>query len=505
MAVTTARILALLTGLVFATAPLPTAAADTGCALVGTVGTPEIGVDNSSAGFEALPLAETGLPAQVVFRTSTESFNRRWSFAARDGRIYVKEAAAQGGWRALPLPGCMEGRIRGVSADDDEVMAIDHDGRFFTMDHALSAPKDWNWSSRFGAPLWTGPGNALPPGTLDWTWSVLSPNEDHVWRDTAGNDHPVGGAKVSHVFALTDGGSRIRYIDPWLPLDHSYEMATPEGGRFRAVALSTSGSTSLVINKSGDLYTRLFDFDISGADKVFFRYSYADQRGLPEAPDMLSERVDQNTAAIQLPAPAWASQPRIPGEITDRISVHKTGIGSEARELRVEGRSAGRTGYWTKQLTANEWTFVATDQPLSGTRLPNGSAPVDPSIPPSAYSYTGKSATGWTASIEHFDVANTPTPLRMTFGDGTQLDLILHTVDGLRQTPQLPGITTQPRHFDGTIEVPQDILASLSRQPAPIRDLINALADSRFTDTAVVVTETEFRVGVLNLALTRAR
>ncbi|MFC9895971.1 hypothetical protein ACFVMC_19970 [Nocardia sp. NPDC127579] len=495
--------LTLLTGLLLATAPLPPAGADTGCTLLGTVGTPEIGVDSSSAGLETMPGATVDLPARIDFRTTTESFNRRWFFATRYGRIYVKAAATPGDWRELPLPDCMTGRIRGVSADDDEVMAIDRDGRFFTLDHALSAPRDWNWSTRYGTPLWTGPGNQLPSDTLDWSWSVLSPTEDHVWRDTAGNDHPVGGAKVSHVFALTDDGTRIRYIDPWLPVDHSYEMSTPENGRFRAVALSTSGSTSLVVNRSGDLYTRLFDFDISGADKVFFRYAYADQRGLPEAADMLSERVDASTAAIQLPAPGWIRQPRVPGTITDRISIHKTGIGSDARELRAEGVDAGHTGYWAKQLDAANWTFVPTGRPLTGTPLTGTSNPIDPSIPLSPYSYTGHSATGWSATVEHFDVANTPTPLRVRFADGTRLDLVLHTVDALRQTPQLPGISTQPRSFDGTLEIPREILDTLSTQPTPVRELVATLSGARFTDTPVVVTDTEFRIAAVDLTLHR--
>ncbi|WP_077040307.1 hypothetical protein [Rhodococcus sp. MTM3W5.2] len=141
----------------------PGATADpAGCVLVGTVGTPEIGADPSTAGLEAFSPATAALPDQIHFRTSTETFNRRWSFTARDGGIYVKEAAAQGGWRSMPLPGCLAGKVVGVSADDDEVLAVDRDGRFYTLDHALRAPKDWNWSTRYGTPLWTGPGNTLP-------------------------------------------------------------------------------------------------------------------------------------------------------------------------------------------------------------------------------------------------------------------------------------------------------------------------------------------------------
>ncbi|MFI2279302.1 hypothetical protein [Nocardia beijingensis] len=484
------------------------AVAEPGCALVGTVGTPEVTVDESTAGLETLAPAAVDLPDQVYFRTTSESFNRRWTFAHRDGHVYVKEAAARGGWRTVALPGCLEGRVVGVSADDDEVMMLDTDGRFFTMDHALSAPRDWNWSSRYGVPLWTGPGNSLPPDTLTWSWSVLSPTEDRVWRDTAGNDHPVGGAKVSHVFALTHDGLRVHYVDPWLPVDHSYEMGTPYGGRFRAVALSTSASTSLIVNRFGDFYTRLYDFDISGADKVFFRYSYRDQRGLPEAPDMLAERADGHYAAIQLPAPDWTRQPKIPGLITDRISIHKTGTGSSSRELRVEGRDNGRNGFWTKRLTDESWMFVPTDQPLAGKVLEN--APEDRSLDtlaaPSPYDYEGVSAQGWSARVHAFDVAVTPTPMRIEFSDGNTLDLILHTVDGLRQAPQPPGITDRPRRFDGTIEVPSRLLADLDAQPAVVAKFIRTmLGGDQFADTPVDVTEDRFHLGLWDLTLDRSR
>ncbi|MEU2043370.1 hypothetical protein [Nocardia niwae] len=496
-------------GLVFAGVTTPSVVvAEPGCPLVGTVGTPEVTVDESTAGLETLAPAAADLPDQVYFRTTSESFNRRWTFAHRDGRLYVKETAAQGGWRAVALPGCLEGRVAGVSADDDEVMVIDVDGRFFTMDHALSAPRDWNWSSRYGVPLWTGPGNTLPPGTLTWAWSVLSPAEDHVWRDAAGNDHPVGGAKVSHVFALTHDGRRIQYVDPWLPVDHSYEMGTPYGGRFRAVALSTSASTSLIVNRFGDFYTRLYDFDISGADKVFFRYSYHDQRGLPEAPDMLAERTDDRYAAIQLPAPDWVRQPKIPGLITDRISIHKTGPGSSARELRVEGRVGGRNGFWTKQLIDESWRFVPTDHPLVGRVLENSPADrsLDTLAAPSPYDYKSVSTQGWSAQVRAFDAAVTPTPLRIEFGDGATLDLILHTVDGLRQTPQLPGISGQPRHFDGTIEVPSQLLGDLDAQPAVVGDFVrNVLHGNPFTDTAVDVTEERLHIGDWELTSSRSR
>ncbi|RMI33456.1 hypothetical protein [Nocardia stercoris] len=218
--------------------------------------------------------------------------------------------------------------------------------------------------------------------------------------------------------------------------------------------------------------------------------------------------MDFGTAAIQLPAPGWLHQPKIPGRITDRISIHKTGIGSDARELRVEGVDGGHTGYWTKTVAAPDWTFVATDAPLSGTPLTNtpDDRSVDPTVAESAFDYSGRSTAGWTATIAHFDVSQSPTPLHVELGDGNSVDLTLHTVDGLRQTPQPSGISDAPRHFDGTLEVPQDLLDSLATQPNSVHAFItDTLGGRRFTDTGVDVTAGSFDIAALGLALPRRR
>ncbi|MEV7415385.1 hypothetical protein [Streptomyces sp. NPDC089919] len=473
--------------------PAGTAAADDGCRPVGTAGLADLVPGDGTLGLSALPPAAVELPGRVYLRGTAETFNRRWSFALREGLMYVKETAADGGWRTMTLPDCLAGRIRGISVDDDELAAVDEDGRIYTMDHALNAPWTWNWTYRFGAPLWLGGGTTVPYGSARWTWSVLSPGEDQVWRDTAGNDHPVGGAKVSHVFALSPDGSRITYVDPWLPADHSYEMATPLRGRFQARALSTAASTSFVVNRYGDLYTRLYDFDISGADRVFFGYSYEDQRGavFPK---------------IQLPAPDWVHQPKVPagGEIADRISVHKTGRGSDARELRVEGRDHGTTGYWHKALTAEGWSFTATGLPLAGALLENtpDDRSADTLAAPSPYDYAGTRGEV-TAQVDAFDVAVEGTPLVLRAG-GRELRLTLHTVDGLRQSVQAAGLTAQPRRFDGMVEVPESVLEDLDALPAPLRGLVRGrLGADRFTATDVVVTDRTMTIAGLGLILDR--
>ena len=81
-----------------------------------------------------------------------------------------------------------------------------------------------------------------------------------------GQPDAVGAGKVSHIWGLRPGGRRMTFWDPWLPLDESYEMCGPHRGRFRAVNLSASGSYVFVIGRRGDMFTRLYDFDISGHD-----------------------------------------------------------------------------------------------------------------------------------------------------------------------------------------------------------------------------------------------
>src|SRR3546814_2605460 len=75
-------------------------------------------------------------------------------------------------------------------------------------------------------------------------------------------------------------------------------------------------------------YTTLFR-------SLFFEYAYEDQRGVSDP-------------AIQLPTFDWLQQPKIPGAITQNISVHKVGTNMDHRILRVEGEDGGHTGYWEK-------------------------------------------------------------------------------------------------------------------------------------------------------------
>ena len=413
----------------------------------------------------ALAPAELGLPLKFPLRSTTETFNRRYSFVLRGGRIYVRSREdATSPWREMPLPACFAGRVSAISVDDDEMIALDQARRVYTMDNALKGGVQFNWSSRWGAPVWTGPGYQLPRATITWSWSVISPAEDETWTDPAGNHPRVGRSKVSHIWGLRRGGQRLTFWDPWLPLDESYEMCGPHRGRFRAVDLSASGSYVFVVGRRGDLFTRLYDFDISGHNSLF-SYSYDDQTGKGD------------NAPIQLPAARWVEQPKIPGRITSAISIHKVGTAAIHRILRVEGRSRGTTGYWERDTAddpSKPWGFHRTGLPLTGRRLTN------PRRDTSRVGL-GPSATRRYRHGRDWIDFNLHCSRSRVRADSQKW--VLHHVDGLRQQARARGLD----------DVPREQYAALARP------------DGSFQRVTLLATRNEIRVDDLGWVFRRPR
>lgn len=467
----------------------------------GTIGLPDPVVDplpipdrGNGLAADAVSGAPMDLPTQVTLRTDTETYNRRYQFALREGRIWFKSNTAFTGieqpWAALTLPECLVNTLIGISADDDELTAIRANGDIYGMDHAFKDYLLFNWSSRWGPPVWTGLGYHIPADYLAWSWTVISNAEDKNWTDPAGNLHKVGDGKVSHIWLLREGGQRYTYIDPWLPLDDSYEMCGPQRGRFRGVNLSSSGSTIFTVNRYGDLYTRHYDFDLCGSNDLFFNYSYEDQRGVANP-------------AIQLPTFDWLQQPKVPGKITHNLSVHKIGTNMDHRILRVEGRdAAGHSGYWEKEFQDMDpaaWRFTRTDQPLRGTMLDN--RPYDSSLDdagPSEDAYYARNIErlaelaqrehvagddDWAGELADFNFYCSPVQLRIRFSPTESLDLILHTTDTIRQTERARGLDDNPRPFLGNIEIPAETFAQLAKLPVKSQEFIQLyLEGKRFTN-----------------------
>jgi hypothetical protein len=411
----------------------------------GTAGAPDQAPAESRGGIPSMwARAPAGLlPNRVVLRTASQTFNRRYEFATRAGTIYVRARHGTGPWRKLPVPLCFAGRVASISLDDDELIALDTARRVYTMDHVLKDASLFNWTARWGTPFWTGPGYSLPADLKAWSWSVVSPLEDRTWTDPAGNRTEIGAGKVSHIWGLRSGGQRLTFWDPWLPLDQSYEMCGPHRGRFRAVNMSASGSFVSVIGRHGDLFTRLYDFDISGHDPVFFRYSYESQRGKGDG------------APIQLPAAPWVRQPKVPGTITSAISIHKVGSGAIHRILRVEGERGGHTGYWERDVAAARsagWTFHSTGQPLTAPRLSNPAADTSGRDLGRSEDNPYRMRKGDTrGELLDYNVYCSPARLRIHEGGRTRR-LKLHHVDGLRQQARGRGLDHVPRTQYGMLE-----------------------------------------------------
>ncbi len=382
------------------------------------------------------------LPDRVFLRTETEGFNRLYDFATRRGGIFARLRVGSHPWRRLPLPACFAGHVAQISVDDDEMIALDDQRHVFTMNRALDNGSAFSWTGHWGVPIWRGPGITLPP-TRAWSWSVISPLEDHNWTDPAGNRTAVGAGKVSHIWGLRPGGRRLTFWDPWLPLDQSYEMCGPHRGRFRAVNLSAAGSYVFVIGHHGDMFTRLYDFDISGHDPIFFTYSYLDQRGKGDG------------SPIQLPPANWTRQPKIHGKITSAISINKVGVDAVHRILRVEGVHRGHTGFWQRDVSsppAEGWQFHRTDARLSRRLLPNPHGDTSAlGLAPGEDRRYRMHAGGITATLTNYNVYCSPATLRWR-ENGKVREFRLYNVDGLRQVPRARGLDDQPRMQYGEIK-----------------------------------------------------
>ncbi len=444
------------------------------------------------------PAAPAGLlPGRVTLRDATESFNQRYQFATRGGQIYVAErggrAGARADWRTLPLPDCFAGRVATISADDDELVAIDRDRRIFTMDNALKGPDLFNWSKRWGPPLWEGPGRRLPGRVIAWAWSVLSPAEDKTWTDVGGTRHPVGERKVSHVWALRDGGRRMTFMDPWLPDDDSYEMCGPYRSRFRAVNLSASGSQIFVIGAHGDLFTRLYDFDLAGHDEVFMRYAYT----------------KSHRRRSSCRRPRGCASRRCRARSRARSASRRRASARATRSCASRARRGGRSGYWEKRLLARSpraWRFHRDDRRLRGTLLDNpqrDSSRVGLAAHAEDLRFSGE-AGALRVAVEDFNVSCTPATLTVAAGRRA-VTLRLHSVDALRQVPRARGLDANPRALYATIEVPPAVRARAAALPPALRALLRGPLGARFTKVEATATTRTLTLarGELDWELTR--
>ncbi len=431
--------------------------------------------------FDDLPAAPAalGLPTSVELRDNTQGFNDFAEFALADGSMFTRPRSSGATWRKVPTPDCLDGHIASISVDSNMAVALDADGWIYSLDNLLSGPLLWNWTRSYGAPIWLWPGMTVPAEARSKGKWAISHRMSSRFVDAKGYEHPLTAGLVQLV-SLTGDGSRIVFQDPWLPPDYSYEIGGPVGGRFISTAISGSGSVTFVMNRFGDMYTRKYDLDLAGANHIPSRYTWQEQGDLPTAPNQLDERIDESYAAISLPAEEWQHQPKIPGQVTARISISQTGPAVEDRELRVEGRHDGRTGYWSKPLAAGQWSFTATGVNLASPTLADADPDVDQSTvelaPLSPLRFEGSLGGGWTARIDHFDWAQTRHDVTLRGPSGRTYPVTMYTTDGLRLEARGPGLDGQPRWLEGALDVRG---AERSSAGAELTDLVRTTLEGR--------------------------
>jgi len=437
--------------------------------------------------FKSYEEATSKFPKKVIFRSKTETFNTVNQFVLRDGIIWFKKINSRGKWKVLPLPHDINVPVE-IGSDSEHFVAIDQKGRVFTIQRAgkRNKIKSDDWSSTWGTPFWFGPGINLPKRKA-WEISFFSPSDEKFYIDPAGNKHGIG-VGVTTLYVLNDDKQRITYLDPWLPADYSYEVCGPHRGLFKAQNLSASGSTIFLINEYGDMFTRMYDFDISGGNNVLMKYTYDKAKSTSvvkkgEMPEFYQPLFDFRALA----ASSWDQQPKIAGKITDRISISK-GVG-HIKYLRVEGENKkGEIGYFEKKLKDKVWAFKKTGSSLKGNILSN-------SLIDNSKKDLGKDesmkliSSNKTMEIKNFHLYCSPADLVVKFKDGEVLKLKLHTRETLRQKPLKRGLDIDPVPLSGAIEIPAITLKTLSSRSKQIKDFITKnLAGKRFTTIQAVAT-----------------
>ncbi|MDR1894116.1 MAG: hypothetical protein LBQ61_05400 [Spirochaetales bacterium] len=422
-------------------------------------------------------------PEAVYIKTRTQTFNTYHYYLVQDGLIWYKsidETKEPVEWTLFEKTGLPHDswkigfnkpeRIVEISADADELVALSDQGGFyrFCFDKIISH-KSNVWFDRQGWPV--AEQLFLDNRTKkNIAWALGKRNNQVLYyEDPFGNQHHNGTMEIATTYMLLEDGQEICYADTGLPGDFSRNFIGPEGGAFKALALSASGSTMFVMNDAGEMYTRIADFDIVGCDPMWFKYTY-----VPYESDEAGTNYFSNLTEWGLPSEDWRAQPRIPlngnAMLSRHITILQNGQGNAARELRVAGiNEAGETGYWTKGIFDDSWIFRTVPLYFSpGSLLPTGEDSGKRGEPP-VTAFRGFWWNGYEKEddvvyeIPNFNVLEGSCELRIS-RQGEVHSLTLYPVElwTYQKRDFLPGRTGPPKMFLGTLGVDENALTGLS-------------------------------------------
>lgn len=417
---------------------------------------------------------EESLPAAVRIKTSTQTFNRYYYFALKDGRIFFKPNTDVTGkkedWKPFLGTGLPDNRkikqypvpssITQIHADADEIVALSDTGRFYW----LRLEKGASWDGRVWNHLWGWP-EAEPlflkrQARSPRVWAIGRRNKDVLYHeDIDGNQHHYGTMGITTLYVLTADGREIRFTDSGLPADFSHTITLPDRGRFVAENMSVSASTIFVIDASGKMYTRLVDFDTIGSDPMFFKYSY-----LREKREGNGHEWNSNFTEWSLPAEGWLEQPSIElngqAQISSMITILQNGRGNAARELRVAGKNAeGQTGYFHKPVFGKTWVFSKFPLTLEENRMLSKSSRQQELSNNDIHYYgkireKGKYVQNTSVELVDFNLSESPSTIRIVEDDKIS-EMKLHTVEAWTYLKRDdPGRDGTAKVFLGTLEIP---------------------------------------------------
>ena len=448
------------------------------------------GQDNAKA-YDDLELAknQSKLPTEVVFRDNNGGYNGYYEFTLYKGTIYTRKKDSGDKWRVMPMPDDIKGKITRISVDTHGMIAVDENNWVYKAQNLLADTEDWYWQTACGGLLDISPWYQVvttEPG--QWAMSCTDADYDVYYTDSKGNVLTTGGSGCTNIYYVNpEDTTEIIYDDPWLPNDESRAIASPVHGTFQIESFSASSSTLFVTNEYGDLYTRLYDFDISGGDEVFFDYTWGSNTEGTDLTELFGIGTKLGLVnQVSLPSEDWYQQPKIDGTITDRISIVTLGGNSENKLLRVEGMKNGKTGYFEKTLKASKWTFHETGEKLQGNILKNSTKDTTGKnlTEETGYNYEGKLYNA-TMNVYNFNYAASYQEATITVGDVTVPATLyceygnLGTMSSMVILSHSAGFTSDPRLYTAALYLDDDAYATLQETSAGQKFIENYMENSQ--------------------------
>jgi hypothetical protein len=429
--------------------------------------------------------------SKVHFRTTQQSFSSENYYLLWQGRIWTRANEEVTGkhepWRLFEGHGVPFGKnvkqfgpnnhVIAFAQEGTMIMAVSDTGRMYKWQPTFK--KNTVWEEKFGSPfstdLWLPESRdfafslSLAEGSIKDDPTRLTPMKDIVryYEDPAGQTIKFG--ITGTVYVLMKDGREIRFWDTGLPTAFSRGFVTPEHGNFVATQIAASGSTVLVADETGQIYTRMYDYEIATAcPGLHFTYNRE------EALRGKSKGLQEVFAATRLlPLPDWMAHDKVPlqgdAAVTRKISIHMTGQGNAAREIRIQGRlDKERYGYYFKPIFAQQWQFRETGETFEDQAINQIYAARSMREESRARDFGGQlhqtlapGLSVWLVGFQPFDLRSI---LRVKTPGGTVFDLILHTVDAWAPTeqqkfsPELVGLTSgEAKLLLGTLEIPPSV------------------------------------------------